>query len=103
MLIPLFIDSICCILGDFLNNKTLVTNMIQPHLTENKHIKTIYISTDECEYVDALKGKEFFGESGVKIISPCDLASVSRGGPDNTRKLIAEIEMMRNGKLLDYV
>lgn len=83
---------------DFMNNMTRVALAVAPYL-ETSHITWIYISTDTCDYIPGLR--QLLGTSGRTIVSPCDHPVVEgqpgRGHPEDTLRLLAEIEMMRGG------
>lgn len=78
-------------------NMTAIAEVIQPYLQAN-NISWVYLSTDSCEVVSELRTVDRLGFGSNVIVSPCDReASPTRGRPQDTLRLLAEIEMMRHG------
>lgn len=87
----------CSNAGAFMSNATALALKVRPYL-ESSHISAVYVSTDTCDMFDALKSSSLLGFGATVLYSPCQHAKApSRGKPDDTLRLIAEIEMMRNG------
>ena len=77
---------------------TAIAEKVRPYLVSSG-IHRVYVSTDSCKVLQELRQPELLGFSGVTIVSPCDRGpSPGRGHPEDTLRLIAEIEMMRHGK-----
>ena len=86
-----------------MNNMSAIALKIQPYLFSSG-IQTIYVSTDSCEVIPSLREPELLGLQGTVIHSPCDRGpSPSRGHPEHTPRLLAEIEMMRHGMEISAV
>lgn len=80
-----------------MSNMTAVTSKVRPYMVSSG-IKTVYVSTDTCDVVPRLRNELSLDSNEYIIVSPCDRgASPGRGHPDDTWRLLAEIEMMRHG------
>lgn len=81
-----------------MNNMDAIANKIRPYVNSSG-ITVIYVSTDACEVLPILRDESVLGFNGNRIVSPCEIEeSPERGRPEDTLRLLAEIEMMRHGK-----
>ena len=96
-LIILYMQSLRCIfLGAFMTNVSRIAAKVSPYIISS-NVKIVYISTDTCSMVQELRKEAYFGGLGVTILTPCDRSPPTRGDPQATLRLLAEIEMMKNG------
>ena len=81
-----------------MSNATSIAEKVRPYLVSSG-IHRLYVSTDSCDVLLQLRKPELLGSNGIVLMSPCDRGpSPQRGHPEDTLRLIAEIEMMRHGK-----